>query len=67
MDISTAEVGTPRPALTSIADAAAYLSLSRATFYRDVIPHIETVRIGKRHLVLVESLDRFISAHRDAA
>ena len=67
MDTNQPTVGTPRPALTSINDAAAYLSLSRATFYRDVIQHVETVKLGKRNLVVVESLDRFIAARRAVA
>ncbi len=53
---------TLKPALISIKAAAAYLSISRAKLYADLLPHLETVRIGGRHLVVVESLDRLIAA-----
>lgn len=48
-------------ALLSIARSAEYIGISRAGFYEKVLPHLRTVRLGGRHLVLRESLDAFVS------
>lgn len=51
-----------KPALISIPDACRYLGgVSRAKLYADLLPQLETVHIGKRHFVLVASLDRLIA------
>jgi hypothetical protein len=62
-------LGVPRlrPALISINEAADYLGIARSTFYKDFLPNIETVRIGKRNLVVVESLDRLVAKLRGLA
>lgn len=36
----------PEAALLKASEAAAYLNVSRATFYRHVVPHLAPVRIG---------------------
>jgi hypothetical protein len=35
--------------------------VSRAKFYEDLLPHLETVHVGSRHFVVVESMDRLIA------
>jgi len=52
-----------KPALTSIAEASRYLGISRAKLYSDLLPQLQTVHIGGRHLVVVESMDRLIAAN----
>jgi hypothetical protein len=55
-----------KPALASIPDACKYLgSVSRAKFYSDVLPLLETVHIGTRHFVVVASIDRLIEKLRE--
>jgi hypothetical protein len=52
-----------RPALASIPIACNYMGgISRAKFYSDVLPLLETVHIGSRHFVVVTSMDRLISS-----
>jgi hypothetical protein len=63
----TAERHPLKPALASIPDACKYLGdLSRAKFYADVLPQLETIHIGTRHFVLVASIDRLIEKLKDA-
>ena len=55
------------PALVSIRGACAYLGLggiSRAKFYVDILPLLETVKISSRNFVVVTSLNRLIEAIR---
>ena len=57
-----------RPALVSIPDACKYLgNVSRAKFYADVLPLLETVHIGSRHFVVVASMDRLINSLKGAS
>ena len=50
-----------KPALASIPDACKYMGdVSRAKFYSNVLPLLETVHIGSRHFVVVASMDRLI-------
>jgi hypothetical protein len=62
---------TLRPALTPIPDACKYMGkVSRAKFYADILPELETVHLGTRHLVVVASMDRYIArlaSKRDSA
>ena len=52
-----------KPALASVADACAYLGgISRAKFYLDVLPKLDTIKLGGRRLILVASLDKFIGS-----
>jgi len=53
-----------RPAFISVAEAAHYLGVARSTLYKDFLPGLETVRVGKRNLVLLESLDRLVEQLR---
>jgi hypothetical protein len=51
-----------KPALASIQTACKYMGdVSRAKFYSDILPHLETVHVGARHLVVVASMDRLIA------
>src|SRR5262245_47604378 len=51
-----------KPALASIPDACKYMGdVSRAKCYADVLPQLETIHIGTRHLVVVASIDRLIA------
>jgi hypothetical protein len=56
-----------KPALASIPDACKYLGdVSRAKFYADILPLLETVHLGSRHFVVVASIDRLIAMLKDA-
>jgi excisionase family DNA binding protein len=46
-----------RPRFVSIREAADYLGISRATLYKDYLAKVKTVRIGRRRLVDLDSLD----------
>ena len=57
-----------RPALASIKDSCSYMGgVSRAKFYADILPLLETVKLGSRHFVVVTSMDRLIEASRSPA
>jgi hypothetical protein len=57
--------GHLRPALASIQASCAYMGgVSRAKFYADILPQLDTVKLGKRNLVVVASMDRLIEAGR---
>ena len=49
-----------KPFPLAIEPAADYAGVSRNTFYLEFIPYIETLYIGRRRFVVVESLDAFI-------
>jgi hypothetical protein len=52
-----------KPALASIKAACDYMGgISRAKFYADVLPLLETVKFGNRNLVVVASMDRLIAS-----
>jgi hypothetical protein len=56
-----------KPALASIPDACKYMGdLSRAKFYADVLPLLETIHIATRHFVLIASIDCLIERLKDA-
>lgn len=50
---------TGRGAL-SPAEAAAWLSISRATFYRTVLPELGTVTLGRRVLIPIAELQAWL-------
>jgi hypothetical protein len=51
-----------RRALASIPDSCRYMgNVSRAKFYADILPELETVHLGARHFVVVSSMDRLIA------
>jgi hypothetical protein len=54
-----------RPALIGIGAAADYLGIARSTFYARFLPDLETVRIGKRRMVVMASLDELVEKLRD--
>jgi hypothetical protein len=41
--------------------------VSRAKFYADILPLVETIKFGKRNFVVVASMDRLIEANRRPA
>jgi hypothetical protein len=54
-----------KPALASIRGACEYMGgISRAKFYADILPLLETVKLGSRNFVVVSSMDRLIEANR---
>jgi hypothetical protein len=60
--------GSLKPALISIRDACIYLGgVSRSKFYNDILPLLDTVKIGKRNFVTTDSLDRMIAANQRSA
>ena len=62
MDYTIFHSRSLKPALASIRDACTYLgSVSRAKFYADILPKLDTVHLGTRHFVVVASMDRFIA------
>jgi hypothetical protein len=64
---SVAEGHALKPALASIPNACKYMgNVSRAKFYADVLPFLETVHIGSRHFVVVESMDRLIAKLKES-
>jgi hypothetical protein len=67
--VESGQPQTPRrsklkPALTSVNEAAAYVNYSRSGFYKSVLPHLETVTLGRRRLVLTSSLEAFVERLR---
>ena len=54
-----------KPALASIRDSCKYMgNVSRAKFYSDILPLLETIHIGTRHFVVVASMDSLIASLR---
>jgi hypothetical protein len=56
-----------RPRLISIDDGYRYVGVGRSTFYTDWLPWLKTVRVGRRNLVELESLDRLVDERLAAA
>ncbi len=51
-----------KPPLASIPEACKYLGgVSRAKFYADILPKLDTIHLGARHFVVVASMDVFIA------
>jgi hypothetical protein len=62
MDETIVAAKSLKPALASIRDSCSYLGgVSRAKFYADILPKLNTVHLGARHLVVVASMDRLIA------
>jgi hypothetical protein len=58
-------IASLKPALASIKASCDYMGrVSRAKFYADILPLLETVKLGSRHFVVVASMDRLIEASR---
>lgn len=65
MDTTFPSTKRIRPALASIPASCEYLGgISHAQFYK-IMDGLETVKIGSRRMVVMESLDRFIEATRN--
>jgi hypothetical protein len=58
------DAGLLRPRLISIDAGYRYAGCGRSKFYDDLRPHLESVRIGRRRLIVLESLDRLIDELR---
>lgn len=59
---------SPAPRMASVADAATILGLSRPTVYRLIgSGQLDTVKIGRRRLVRMVSLDAITSGQDKAA
>jgi hypothetical protein len=57
-----------KPALASIKSSCEYMGgVSRSKFYSDVLPKLETVKLGGRNFVVIASMDRLIEANRRRA
>jgi len=53
-----------KPALLSVTDAAAYLGIAPSTLYKNYFARLEVVRLGKRSLITMASLDRLVDESR---
>lgn len=61
--IDTFDEQSLKPALASISDACKYLGgISRAKLYADILPLLDTVKLGNRRLVVIASMDRLIAS-----
>jgi hypothetical protein len=49
-----------RPRLISIDDGYRYVGVGRSKFYSDFLPRLKTVRVGRRNLVDLGSLDQLV-------
>lgn len=68
MNADVVSVGTIKPALASVNDACKYLGgVSRAKFYTDLLPKLESVLLGGRRMVTVRSMDALITASTSQA
>jgi hypothetical protein len=57
-----------KPKLASILASCDYLGgISRSEFYADILPLLDSVYLGARHFIVVESLDRLIAAKTEPA
>jgi hypothetical protein len=56
-----------KPALASIERACEYMGgISRSKFYADILPLLETVKLGNRNMIVVASIDRLIASRGTA-
>jgi excisionase family DNA binding protein len=56
-------VSTPPRLALSPDEAAKRLGIARSTFYKSVLPEIRVVNLGRRRLVPVRELDRWLERH----
>jgi hypothetical protein len=57
-----------KPKLASIPNACHYMGdVSRAYFYKYILPLLDSVYFGARHFIVVESMDRLIAAKTEPA
>ena len=52
--------GSLRPRFIPIDDACRYAGIGRSKFYRDFLWRLRTVRIGRRNLIELDSLDELL-------
>ncbi len=64
--MSTRLAATPEPALLRADEAAAYLNISRATFYRYVIKDVPAIRVGSAPRWRRADLDAWLNAQAAA-
>jgi len=62
-------MSTRDPILMSVADANAYLGgnlggISHTHFYVVIMPHLQTVKIGRRRMIFIASIDRYVESRR---
>jgi hypothetical protein len=63
----SAKAPGPETRLIGMAAAADMLGISRGYFYAHVLPQLKSVRLGRRQLVEVAEVDRFIASLRGGA
>jgi hypothetical protein len=57
-----------KPRLASIPAAIKYMGdPSRSKFYADILPRLQSVHIGRRHFVVVDSMDALIDNLKEAS
>lgn len=56
----------PRLAYTP-EEAASALGMSRSLFYERVLPHLKTVRLGRKRIIAIAELELFLSTHASRA
>lgn len=49
-----------RPRFVSIDDACSYAAVGRSKFIDDFLPRLRTMRIGRRHLIELSSLNELL-------
>ncbi len=54
----------PRLALT-VDEAADAIGVSESLFYRDVLPELKVVRLGRKRIIQVGELERWLSARAE--
>jgi predicted DNA-binding transcriptional regulator AlpA len=60
-----AALDAPAPALLRADDAARYLGISRASFFRHIAPRVPRVRVGAAVRYWTADLDQLIAAARE--
>lgn len=62
-DVSSSRASWPEPRATPIPGACRMLGVRRSTVYNLInARELEAIKIGKRRLVLIDSIHRFIAA-----
>jgi hypothetical protein len=63
----SAKAPGPETRLVGVAAAADMLGISRGYFYKAVLPHVNTIRLGARQVIEVAEIDRFTALKRAEA
>ncbi len=64
--MTTAPGPAPLPRLLSLDETCAVLGVRRDLLFAEVLPHLPTVRIGRRRLVHPDDLRAYVDARRGA-